>query len=85
MAEDTKKMNVGDTLVLSGKTMHGKNRVREQGAKWTVLQLKTAKPHSVFPAGTPVALLAAIDNTDHWRWIRRTNDKNFQIVEVKAA
>jgi hypothetical protein len=86
MAESTKKMNVGDTLTLSGKTQHGRNRVREQGAEWIVLELKIAQLHSVFPAGTPVALLAASDAPkDFWRWIRQTNDKNFQIDEVETS
>jgi len=86
MAEDTKKMNVGDTLTLSGITKHGKNRVREQGAKWMVIELKTVKHRmSTFPVGTPIALLAAVsDPHKHWRWIRQTNDKNFQIDEVEA-
>ena len=62
-------MNVGDTLTLSGKSKHGKNRVNEQGAKWTVVQLKTVEHRfSAFPVGTPIVLLAAVsDPTKHWR------------------
>ena len=83
MGEATRKMNVGDILTLSGKTQHGRNRVKEQGPKWTILELKIAQPHGVFPTGTPVALLVAVNNpTKHVRWIRQTNDDNFQIVEA---
>lgn len=79
-------MNVGDTLTLSGKSKHGKNRVNEQGAKWTVVRLKTVEHRfSAFPIGTPIMLLAAVsDPTKHWRWIRQQNDVNFNIEEVAA-
>ena len=79
-------MNEGDTLTLSGKTQHCRNRVREQGAEWIVIDLKTVKNnYGAFPMGTDIALLAAVTRPkDFWRWIRQTNDKNFQIDEVKA-
>ncbi len=79
-------MNVGDTLTLSGKSKHGKNRVNEQGAKWTVVQLKTVEHRfSSFPVGTPIVLLAAVsDPNKHWRWIRQQNDANFNIEAVEA-
>ena len=80
-------MDVGDTLILSGRSKHGKNRVNEQGAEWTVIDLKTVAHHmSVFPVGTDIALLAAVNNPDkHWRWIRQTNDQNFEVVEVRKG
>ena len=80
MSEDTKKLAVGDILTLAGKTKHGKNRVREQGALWRVTDLKVARRHSVHPEGTPIALLRALSNPDkHWRWIRQTDDLNFMV------
>ena len=81
MGEDTKKMDVGSVLTLSGRSKHGKNRVREQGALWRVTEVKVSQRHGSFPEGTPIALLTAIDNDKHWRWIRQTNDTNFDIVE----
>ena len=80
-------MNVGDTLKLSGRTKHGKNRVREQGAKWTVIELRTvASNYGAFPMGTDIALLASVeDPKECWRWIRQKNDKNFQVDEVKTV
>jgi len=81
MSEDTKKMDVGSVLTLSGRSKHGKNRVREQGALWRVTEVKVSQRHGSFPEGTPIALLTAIDNDKHWRWIRQTNDTNFDIVE----
>jgi len=77
-------MNEGDTLTLSGKTKHGKNRVREQGAAWRVIRLSVAHGHSAFPTGTPIALLRALSDPDkHWRWIRQTNDDNFEFRRVQ--
>ena len=34
-------MQPGDTVKLTGKTKHGKNRVREQGAVWIVVKVKS--------------------------------------------
>lgn len=76
-------MDVGDILTLTGKTKHGKNRVREQGALWRVTELKVARRHSSFPEGMPLARLEAIDNDKHWRWIRQTDDLNFMVEETK--
>tara|TARA_R110000824_G_scaffold78951_6_gene199029 strand:- start:8262 stop:8510 length:249 start_codon:yes stop_codon:yes gene_type:complete len=81
---ETRTMNVGDVITLSGKTKHGKNRIREQGAAWKVIQLRTARRHGAFPEGTPMALLRALsDPSKHWRWIRQTGDLNFNITEVR--
>ena len=72
-------MNVGDTLSLSGKTKHGRNRVREQGALWKVTRLTRTKRHSIHPEGTSIVLLRALDNAKHWRWIKEENDINFSV------
>ena len=82
MVEDIKKMNVGDTITLLGKTKHGKNRIREQGALWRVIEICTAHRHGIHQEGTPIALLRALSEPDkHWRWVKQTNDLNFHIVE----
>ena len=75
-------MNVGDSLTLIGKTKHGRNRVREQGATWKVMEVCTAKRHSAHPEGTPIALLASAC-AKHWRWVKQVNDLNFDIIEGK--
>ena len=82
MVEDTKKMNVGDSLKLIGKTKHGRNRVREQGAAWKVMEVCTAQRHSAHPEGTPLALLVSAC-AKHWRWVKQANDVNFDIIEGK--
>lgn len=72
-------MKVGDILVLSGKTRHGKNRIREQGELWKVLKIKGAIPHGRFPAGTPIAELESFDGK-YWRIISTTGDSDFSLV-----
>ena len=73
-------MKAGDILILSGKTKHGKNRVREQGDLWTVTALSVAHASSFAPIGSSIALLRADSNpTKHWRWVEVKNDKNFHM------
>lgn len=69
-------MKVGDILVLHGKTRHGKNRVREQGALWKVMTLKGAMPNGPWPPGTEVAELETLDGK-HWRIISVNGDTDF--------
>lgn len=69
-------MKVGDILILSGKTKHGKNRVREQGEHWKVLKIKGALPHCRFPVGTSIAEIETIDGK-HWRIISINGDNDF--------
>ena len=61
-------------LTLKGKTGHGKNRVREHGELWEVLE---------FPPGVvdmnPKPTLPPIKSvkTGEWRWL---DEKNFEII-----
>ena len=69
-------MKVGDILILSGKTRHGKNRVREQGELWKVSMIKGALPGTCFPPGAEIAELVTLDNK-HWRIISVNGDSDF--------
>tara|TARA_R100000152_G_C6775793_1_gene204449 strand:+ start:2399 stop:2623 length:225 start_codon:yes stop_codon:yes gene_type:complete len=69
-------MKAGDILILSGKTKHGKNRVREQGELWRIIRIKGALPHSRWPAGTEVAELETLDGK-HWRFVSVPSDEDF--------
>ena len=61
-------------LTLKGLTGHGKNRVREHGELWEVLE---------FPPGVvdmnPKPILPPIKSvkTGEWRWL---DEKNFEII-----
>ena len=74
-------MKAGDKVKLTGKTKHGKNRVREQGQDWIVVKtdnnLEFAEDRK-----QEFALLRADERpSEHWRWVAVQNDKNF-LVEV---
>ena len=74
-------MKAGDKVKLTGKTKHGKNRVREQGQDWVVVKtdnnLEFAEDRK-----QEFALLRADERpSEHWRWVAVQNDKNF-LVEV---
>tara|TARA_Y100000034_G_scaffold22400_1_gene25841 strand:- start:222 stop:455 length:234 start_codon:yes stop_codon:yes gene_type:complete len=70
------KMKIGDILILSGKTRHGKNRVREQGKLWKVLNIKAAMSNGPWPSGTEIAELETVDGK-HWRIVSVAGDTNF--------
>jgi hypothetical protein len=70
-------MKAGDVLILSGKTRHGKNRVKEQGQFWKVLNIKGALPNGPWPCGTSVVELETIDGK-HWRIISAGGDEDFE-------
>ena len=69
-------MKAGDILILSGKTKHGKNRVREQGELWRIVRIKGALPNGRWPAGTEIAELETLDGKD-WRFVSVTGDTDF--------
>ena len=62
--------NVGKKLKLSGKSRHGKNRVREQGELWEVIGERE-----------DMSLLQSLDGNNHIRWVSLRNDKDF-VMEV---
>ena len=69
-------MLVGDIITLKGVTGHGKNRVREQGDQWFVMNdttdigIMSRDSASVFP---PIRSL----QTGEWRWF---DNVNFEVV-----
>ena len=71
-------MKAGDKVKLTGKTKHGKNRVREQGELWRVIKIKGALPHGRWPAGTEIAEIESLDGR-HWRFISTIGDTDFDV------
>ena len=69
-------MQVGDIITLKGITGHGKNRIREQGVQWSVINdttdigIVSRDCASVFP---PIRSL----QTGEWRWF---DNVNFEVV-----
>ena len=73
---------LGKTIRLKGKTMKGKNRIREHGDMWNVL----AETDTVLfaPSSTGPFLFIAPPGKDQndksSRWIKSANDLDFEII-----
>ena len=76
-------MKRGDKVKLTGKTKHGKNRVREQGAEWIVVKVESGVLFSD-DKKKEFALLRKEDNPgEFWRWVALIDDKNFSVEVIK--
>ena len=75
---------VGKKVKLTGKSRHGKNRVREQGEDWEVVG-ETDSVHFRTSAPGPFILLQSSEREGlhgpHARWVSIQRDSNF-IVEM---
>lgn len=61
-----------DKVFLTGKTGHGKNRVREQGNPWTVDRVQSSK--------------ILINKDTNWKWIDLPADRDYEIIlEIEYA
>ena len=68
-----------ETFELTGKSLHGKNRIREHGRIWTVIDT----PPPPFPLKEDSMLLRSPDGD--WRWVQRQNDRNFSVKLLENA
>jgi len=60
-------------ITLEGKTRHGKNRIKEHGATWSIEEIKV----SPAPSGLFVkSLKSGVE-----RWIVQPTDEHFEVVE----
>lgn len=66
------KCMIKKVITLEGKTRHGKNRIREHGATWSIEEIK------VSPA--PSGLLVKSLKSGVKRWIDQPTDGDFDIV-----
>ena len=79
-------MNIGDTLILRGKSSHGKNRVNQFGKVWEVAEIRD-RLQTTTHKGVPGPFLSvnAISGLDLFsastRWIALNNDPDFEIVK----
>ena len=67
-------MTVDIFIRLKGKTNHGKNRIREHGDVWEVLDLPPGVT-SMTPAPTKQCVRSK--KTGEWRWL---DEKDFEII-----
>jgi len=74
-----------EQVVVSGKNLKGKNRIREHGQIWAVLEVRDKVLFDNNPG--PWLLIAPIDkiNGNHSRWIHQSFDTDMMILERKVA
>ena len=66
-------------LILKGKTQKGKNRVRELGEAWRVLETTDSVVFS--PQSGPWAMIVPINgDQDKARWVHLSNDADFEVT-----
>jgi len=72
------KLSVWDcnkTFALEGKTLKGKNRIKEHGTIWLVVDVRRVQCFN----NDYGALIVSVQ-TEHARWIRAENDADFNII-----
>ena len=77
MAINDKSIFVGDAVRLSGKTRHGKNRIRENGDMWEVSTID-GKERSVLSTKICVVPMAE-GRRENWRWLDLPEDEHMEI------
>ena len=72
------KFFAGDIIKLSGKTRHGKNRIRENGDLWKVINTD-GQDSSVL--STKICVIPIdMERRENWRWIDIPEDEHMEIV-----
>ena len=65
---------------LIGKTGKGKNRVRENGSEWKLIEERDSVAFTSEPG--PWLFLEAIGKPSSSRWIHQSNDRDFTVIEL---
>ena len=73
------KFFAGDIIKLSGKTRHGKNRIRENGDLWEVTNLD-GQDSSILSTKACVVPIKESRRSE-WRWLDLPSDEHMEIVE----
>lgn len=73
-----------EILTLKGKTLKGKNRIRELGDQWIVCLYRDAVSFSpIRRPGGGWLLIAPLANSEMVRWILLNDDPDFKVLLVK--
>lgn len=68
--------NTGARVTLKGTSQHGKNRVREHGSDWELIELRRSVP--ALDGGGGAFLKSP--RTGDLRWVKLENDPNFEVT-----
>ena len=76
---------VGDVVRLSGKTRHGKNRVRENGEFWEIITVDGGESSIL---STKICVVPMVEERrDNWRWLDVPEDEHmeFEIIDNEVV
>ena len=73
-------MKTGDTILLAGRTLKGKNRVREHGTAWTVAAVRGAVDCL---GGAPGVLVHPAGAEEALRWVLLDGGPDFNVKETE--
>ena len=62
-------MTFHNIITVKGKSLKGKNRIKEHGDKWVIIRKGFR------------GLLVESEKTKYWRWIDKHEDKDFEILQ----
>lgn len=77
----TNDFYIGDTITLIGKSQKGKNRIRENGGEWIVLQSSRGLPDCKDTLLLVEPLTQKDPQRPYVRWVDIFNDPHFEIKE----
>lgn len=73
----------GDIITLRGKTLKGKNRVREHGSLWRIVSVSTGT-RWVKRGMLNIEPVEQRGRFPEGRWIMPVNDPDFEILDISA-
>lgn len=70
-------------MTLRGVSLKGKNRIREFGSEWELVEVMAGNGSHL----TDQVLVVATSDTrlNSLRWIKKTNDPDFEIISEKVS
>ena len=70
---------MGRVVFLKGKSRHGKNRIKQHGEHWQVIDRTSSGVLHIQSIECRCPECTKLGSQD-WRWISETDDPNFEIV-----
>ena len=67
--------SIGKTIILTGKTGHGKNIIKLRGKLWVIKDIDSP----LCCDGIAFLIRPAGREGDDFRWVNQENDKNFEV------
>ena len=75
-------MEIGDRIMLKGKSKHGKNRIQQFGKEFLVSDIRD-RIHTTTHKNLPGPFLMVFSETGDHRWIALNDDPDFEIEKER--